>query len=290
DLKPLLLTSADAARSTIDAHHHELSIDVPAEDLIIDGDFDRLSQIVSNLLSNASKYTPDGGRIELRLRREAGNAVIQVVDSGIGIPQGDLTRVFELFSQVRTHQGRAEGGLGIGLSLVKSLVAMHGGAVEASSSGLEEGSTFTVRLPLHQQEAGEQSSRAPAELAEYVPISRRIVVADDNRDAALSLAVLLEMQGHEVVTAFDGVEAIEQVGKMDPQVVILDLGMPNMSGLEAAKAIRALPNGAQLKLVALTGWGQESDRQRTRAAGFDRHLVKPVSYVTLAELLATLDR
>ncbi|MET0988757.1 MAG: PAS domain S-box protein [Steroidobacteraceae bacterium] len=290
DLRQLVLSSADSARSSIDAHHHELSIDVPAEDLIVDGDFDRLSQIISNLLSNASKYTPDGGRIELRLRREEGNAVIEVIDSGIGIPQVDLTRVFELFSQVRTHQGRAEGGLGIGLSLVKSLVAMHGGTVEASSSGLEEGSTFTVRLPLHRKAAGEQPATAPAGLAEPASVARRIVVADDNRDAAQSLAVLLEMQGHEVVTAFDGVEAIERVRNTNPQVVILDLGMPNMSGLEAAKAIRALPNGAQLKLVALTGWGQESDRQRTRAAGFDRHLVKPVSYVTLAELLATLDR
>lgn len=290
DLRQLVLSSADSARSIIDAHHHELSIDVPAEDLIVEGDFDRLSQIIFNLLSNATKYTPDGGRIQLSLRREDTHAVIEVMDSGIGIPQADLTRVFELFSQVRKHQGRAEGGLGIGLSLVKSLVAMHGGTVEASSSGLEEGSTFTVRLPLQRNARGEQTATGPPSLAEYSTVARRIVVADDNQDAALSLAALLELQGHEVVTAFDGMEAVERVRKTNAQIVILDLGMPNMNGLEAAQAIRALPNGAQIKLVALTGWGQESDRQRTQAAGFDRHLVKPVSYVTLAELLATLDR
>lgn len=288
NVNELILTSVDATRATIDTRQHTLDFTLADEELFVDGDIDRLSQVIFNLLSNAAKYTPEGGRIQVHATRDGTEVVIAVADSGIGIPGSELARVFDLFSQVRQHQGRAEGGLGIGLSIVKSLVAMHGGSVEATSPGANAGSKFIVRLPLCEARAGLPHS--PSNTTEETSSRpRRIVVADDNRDAVLSLAVLLELQGHEVATAYDGVEAVEQVRTTQPDVVILDVGMPNMNGLEAARMIRSLPGGERIALLALTGWGQETDRLRTQEAGFDGHLVKPVSSATLAEMLARVD-
>jgi PAS domain S-box-containing protein len=287
-LKELVLRSVEATRVFIEAHGHELAIDVPEHDIWVDADPERMTQVISNLLSNAAKYTDDGGRITLRAHVEDGTAVISVTDTGIGIPPDDLERVFDLFSQVRIHQGRSEGGLGIGLSLVKSLVTMHGGTVYAASKGPSTGSTFTVKLPLAVSDGREAVGVDPDRREhEFQPDARTILIADDNRDSTQSLAVLLGLEGYRVVTAFDGLEAIEKVAVTRPDVVILDIGMPKMNGLEAAQRIRAMPNGDRITLVALTGWGQEADRQRTQECGFDHHLVKPLDLRELSAIMST---
>jgi len=282
-LSEILTGSAEAARTAIDTHGHELIIEPGAEELWIEGDFDRLTQIFSNLLTNAAKYTERSGKIELRVAREGDYAVVSVADNGIGIPAADLPLVFDLFSQVRLHQGRAEGGLGIGLSIVRKLVEMHQGTVSVSSEGSGKGSTFIVRLPL-------MSARQPTPMhLRTTPAAsvsrRRILVVDDNTDAASSLAVLLEHQGHEVAIAHDGAEAVAKARNLRPQVVFLDLGMPRMGGLEAARHLRAAAQGEPMMLVALTGWGQEQDHQRTRKAGFDLHLLKPIKRDELDKVL-----
>ncbi len=284
-LSDVLTSSAEAARAAIDTHSHELIIEAGADELWVEGDFDRLTQTFSNLLTNAAKYTDPGGKIQLRVAREGDCAVVSVSDNGIGIPAADLPHVFELFSQVRLHQGRAEGGLGIGLSIVRKLVEMHQGAVSVHSEGSGRGSTFTVRLPLLSGGATPQaqvkSVRPPRGVA-----PRRILVVDDNTDAALSLAVLLEHQGHEVATAHDGAEAVAKARDLRPHIVFLDLGMPRMGGLEAARLLRSSSGGEPMLLVALTGWGQKEDHQRTLEAGFDLHLLKPINGEELDKVLA----
>jgi PAS domain S-box-containing protein len=283
-LSEILTSSAEAARAAIDTHGHELIVEPGAEELWVEGDFERFTQIFSNLLTNAAKYTERGGKIMLRVTCEGDYAVVSVSDNGIGIPSADLPRVFELFSQVRSHQGRAEGGLGIGLSIVRKLVEMHRGTVSVSSEGSGKGSTFIVRLPLI---SGGATTPVRVNAALPPPVSpRRILVVDDNTDAAGSLSVLLEHQGHEVVTAHDGAEALAKARKLQPQIVFLDLGMPRMGGLEAAKHLRSLANSEPMLLVALTGWGQEQDQRRTREAGFDLHLLKPINRDELDKVLA----
>jgi PAS domain S-box-containing protein len=283
-LPAILTSSAEAARAAIDTHSHQLIIEPAAEELWVEGDFDRLTQIFSNLLTNAAKYTERGGRIELRVSRKGNYAVVNVSDNGIGIPSDDLPHVFELFSQVRLHQGRSEGGLGIGLAIVRKLVEMHQGTVSVCSDGSGKGSTFTVRLPLLSDGAA-----TPVSLHTKLPSSvppRRILVVDDNTDAAVSFAVLLEHQGHEVATAHDGEEAVAKARVLRPHIVFLDLGMPRMDGFEAAKHLRALSDGEPMTLVALTGWGQKRDHERTREAGFDWHLLKPIDGNELDKILA----
>jgi PAS domain S-box-containing protein len=282
-LPDILTSSAEAARTAIDAHGHELIIEPGAEQIWVEGDFDRLTQIFSNLLTNAAKYTERGGRIRLRVAREEGYVVVSVCDNGIGIPPADLAHVFELFSQVRSHQGRSEGGLGIGLAIVRKLVEMHQGTVSVCSDGSGKGSTFTVRLPLL---SGGAATQVPVN-AELPPViaPRRILVVDDNMDAASSLAVLLEHRGHEVATAHDGEEAVAKARDLRPHIVFLDLGMPRMDGLEAARHLRALSEGEPMMLVALTGLGQKRDHQRTRDAGFDWHLLKPIDRDELDKVL-----
>jgi CheY-like chemotaxis protein len=265
-------------------------VDLAAEPLTVRGDFDRLSQVFTNLLSNAAKYTDPGGTIHLSLAgassRHERQAVVTVADSGIGIPPDELPQVFDLFSQVRSHQGHTGGGLGIGLALVRRLLQLHGGSVEAHSAGIGRGSTFTVRLPLA------AAAQAPAPHAAALPPpgmqqgSRRVLVADDNADAADSLAELLRAMGHRVWTACDGQDALDRLAEAEPEVVLLDLGMPRMDGLEAARHIRRRLAGRPVLLAALTGWGQDSDQRRTEAAGFDCHLVKPVDPDALRRLLA----
>jgi PAS domain S-box-containing protein len=272
-LDRVLSGSIEATRACIQQRHHELEIEGRAADYAVLGDVHRLTQVFTNLLSNACKYTNPGGRLRLSIVRQGAEVLVRVSDNGIGIPPPDTGRVFDLFSQVRSHQPLNAGGLGIGLSLVRSLVRLHGGSVEASSAGVDQGSTFTVRLPLlenAQFPAGQAVDRATKS-----SVPRRVIVADDNTDSAGTLAELLRMQGHEVWTACDGLEAVEQASERHPDAVLLDLGMPRMDGIEAARRIRALPGGDAPLLVALTGWGQNSDRERTNAAGFDCHLVKP---------------
>jgi PAS domain S-box-containing protein len=282
-LADVLAGSVEAARGLIDAHRHDLAMDIAAPDLRLHGDPDRLTQVFSNLLSNAAKYTEPGGQLRLLVRSEDGEAVVSVIDNGIGIPPADLEHVFDLFSQVRAHQGRSEGGLGIGLSLVRNLVMLHGGSVSAESAGSGTGSCFTVRLPL-MADAGPRELPPPP--AEDASPKLRILVVDDNADAANSLAALLELQGHAVAVAHDGEDGIARAQAFQPDVAILDIGMPRMNGVEAARRLRRLPGGDRLLLLALTGLGQASDRERTREAGFDRHLVKPLNLALLSGLLA----
>jgi signal transduction histidine kinase/ActR/RegA family two-component response regulator len=284
-LHEVLAASAEACRAAIEQHGHTLIVEPATEPLWVQGDFDRLTQVFSNLLSNASKYTERGGRIELRLKREAGDAVVCVTDSGIGIAVADLPHVFELFSQVSSHRGRSEGGLGIGLSLVRKLMEMHAGSVSAASPGAGGGSTFTVRMPLTGEIDTPQES-GHVERSRHADSRHRVLVVDDNQDAAKSLATLLEEMGHEVETACDGLDGVEKAKAMRPDLIFLDLGMPRMNGIEAAKQLRALTGGGAITLVALTGWAQKHDLSRTREAGFDGHLLKPIDPVALDKLLA----
>lgn len=288
-LREVLAQSIEASRSLIEARDHKLSLEVSDDDMRVDGDADRLAQIFSNLLSNAAKYTEAGGEIGVRLRQDGGEAVVDVVDRGIGIPPDELERVFDLFSQVREHQGRAEGGLGIGLSLVQSLVRLHGGSVRAESEGPGRGSAFTVRLPLAQAES-RAADPEPQPALTRASTPRRILVADDNVDAATSLASLLRLGGHDVTVVHDGREAIEMATRERPEVVCLDLGMPGVDGIQAATEIRRNPATAGALLIALTGWGQPADRERTRQAGFDAHLVKPVEFAQVAAVIAEMMR
>ncbi|AEG92422.1 candidate histidine kinase, hybrid [Ramlibacter tataouinensis TTB310] len=282
-LRDILTRSLEATQAAIDAKQHRLTVELPADDVHVAADVDRLTQVFSNLLSNAAKYTGAGGAIHLQVLAGEHQLDVTVQDSGIGIPAEHQAGVFELFSQVRDHQPHFEGGLGIGLALVQSLVRMHGGTVEVHSEGAGRGSTFRVRLP----RADAPAQGRPADVAQpREGAARRILVADDNQDAADTLASLLRVEGHEVVTASDGLEAVERARTFRPEVAFLDLGMPVMDGLEAARRIRAAEELAHIRLVALTGWGQASDRQRTREAGFDLHVVKPLTPTAMQEALA----
>jgi CheY-like chemotaxis protein len=248
------------------------------------GDADRLTQVFANLLVNSVKYSPNGGHIALGVMLDGDVIVIRVIDTGIGIPRDQLEHVFDMFSQVRSHQTRAEGGLGIGLSLVRTLLAMHGGTVTAHSDGPNKGSTFTVRLPALPYS---QVTSAAAPLTAAPAASElRILVADDNTDAAASLRFLLEAHGHIVRIAVSGHEAVQQAGAFAPHIVFMDIGMPGLDGIEATRLIRQQPNGKDIVIIALTGWGQPQDRDRTRQAGVNRHVVKPISPEEVAEILA----
>jgi len=288
-LTEVLASAVDGSRTFIEARGHELTVEIRpgADALQVDGDADRLVQVFSNLLSNSAKYTDKGGRITLTLDRDEREAVVGVQDNGIGIPPQALERVFEMFSQAHAREERADGGLGIGLSLVRTLVQMHNGSVTACSDGLGTGSTFTVRLPLAQPHDATPGISPDATAAHRRPeqSGMRVLVVDDSADAAASLMTLLELAGHEVRTAGDGVEAIEQTREFCPDVIFMDLGMPRIDGVEATRRIRALPQGRKVRIIALTGWGQEADRQRTRSAGMDDHIVKPVSPEALQRIL-----
>jgi PAS domain S-box-containing protein len=284
-LTNVLSNAVESARAVIDSHRHHLTVDIRAQSLLVDGDPDRLAQVFSNLLLNAAKYTEDGGHIKLSLDCEKDEAIISVQDNGIGIPSQALEQVFDMFSQVHTGEVHGAEGLGIGLSLVRTLVQMHGGTVRAFSEGPRRGARFTVRLPLA------EGPVMPATTAALTIQRRcqRVLVVDDNTDAASSLALLLKMEDYEVRTAADGEEAIVQVNTFEPQIIFMDLAMPRLDGLEAARRIRALPHGEHVFIVALTGWGQEADRQRTRDAGMDHHLIKPVSFDALQGVLRALN-
>jgi len=287
DLGTMLKSAVETSRPLIEAAHHELTVTVPDEPVTVVADPVRLAQIIANLLNNASKYTDDGGRISLAGRREGDHAVVSVCDSGVGIPVDVLPRVFDLFAQAdRTYQ-RAQGGLGIGLTLVRTLVELHGGAVAAKSEGLGRGSEFIVRLPLGVDTA-ERRDRQPGK-REDAFASQRILVVDDSRDAAETLAVLLESLGADVQTASDGPAALDELEAFRPSVMLLDIGMPGMDGLEVARRARQRPEGRDVTLIALSGWGQEEDRRRSREAGIDYHLVKPVNLDELGQLLTALE-
>ena len=286
-LAQVLQSAIETVQPMIERHHHELDVESLPEPVFVEADVVRLAQVFANLLGNAAKFTPPGGHIWLTVERRAGEVGVRVKDDGIGIEPEMLPRVFDLFAQVTDACERSQGGLGIGLSLVKQLVEMHGGAVEARSDGLDMGSEFTVQLPL--APSSSRPAEPPALASEAVQgAGRRVLVVDDNRDAALSLADFLEMIGCDTRVAHDGLEGLRLAAEFSPELVLLDIGMPTMNGYETARRIRAEPGGEKPVLVALTGWGQEEDRARAREAGFDRHIVKPAAPEVLEALLAAL--
>ena len=286
ELAPVIAAAVEASRPLIEGAKHILTVDVPDEPIVVRADSVRMAQIVSNLLNNAAKYTNEGGSIALSVRREGQQAAIVVKDTGIGISPEALPRVFDMFVQEDLRDRRPQAGLGIGLTLVRSLVEMHGGRVEARSQGPGKGSEFTVRLPL--------SENAPAHPDSGVlPLRRprhmtRVLVVDDNEDAAESLGALLRMMGADVRVALDGWRALEIFDEFRPSAVFLDLGMPDMDGFEVAHQIRSRPNTQDTVLIALTGWSQERDKRRTAEAGFNRHLAKPADLETLQAVLTSL--
>ena len=277
-------TAIEATRPFLDARQHELLVELPAEPVRLEADPVRLVQILSNLLINAAKYTDPGGRIELRAHNEGAELVITVRDNGIGIPRELMPRLFMLFSQAQSASDRSEEGLGVGLALVRGLVNLHGGRVTAHSEGAGRGSTFTVRLPLGSPAAA-ALVRASDDDATSADATLKILVVDDNRDVADSCTTLLEMSGHEVRTAYSGEHALQIADEFRPQAVLLDIGLPDITGYEVAQKLRATPWGRNIPLVAITGWGQERDRRRAFQAGFDHHLTKPVAPEDIASLL-----
>ena len=290
ELATVVARAVETVQPLIDAQGHGLTVNLPPESLPLDADPVRLAQVVGNLLTNAAKYTEANGRIRLTAQREGREAVLRVRDTGIGIAPDMLPKVFGLFVQVDHAATRSQGGLGIGLTLVKNLVEMHKGTVEASSAGLGKGSEFVVRLPLSAQEGWRRTEEESGETAHAPARSsgRLLLVVDDNTDAADSLAMLLRLQGHEVRVAHDGPAALEMAKGYRPEMVFLDIGMPGMDGYEVARRLRRQPGLEKVRLAALTGWGQEEDRRRTAEAGFDHHLVKPVEPGTLEALLESL--
>ncbi len=289
--EPLELASTihhavEALRPLVDKMQHALTLALPEKPVYLEGDPIRIAQIVGNLLSNACKYTERGGRIVLAVVRDRDQVVVSVRDNGIGIAEDALPHIFEMFTQVDASLARSQSGLGIGLTLVKQLVEMHDGTVEARSAGASHGSEFVVRLPALPEDFRPVAAGTPTAARRAAP--HRILIVDDNQDAAESLATLLDIAGNETRLAFDGAEAVDVATSFRPEVVVLDIGLPKLNGYEVAQAIREQPWGKSMVLIALTGWGQDEDRQKSRDAGFDAHMVKPIYHENLAALLAEL--
>lgn len=287
ELATVVHDAVESSRPVIEAAGHGLTVTLPSKPLAANADRIRLAQVVSNLLNNSAKYTPSGGRIRLTVERQGTDVVIEVADSGVGIPQDMLERVFDTFTQADRSLERCQGGLGIGLSLVRALVEMHGGTVEARSAGPGRGSEFVVRL----------SAIAPATAEPELPDTghaltatsrQRILVADDNRDAAISLGMMLQIMGHDIRTVHNGIDAVEAAAAFRPGVALLDIGMPGLNGYDACRRIRRQPGGEAMVLIAITGWGSDDDKQRSKEAGFNFHMVKPVDTAALAKLLGGL--
>lgn len=283
DFASVIHAAVEMSRELISASNLELRIDLPQEPLRLEADPVRLTQVIANLLNNAAKYTDPGGSVEVRAERQGDEVIVTVADTGVGIPANMLPRVFDLFAQVNRTLGRAQGGLGIGLALVRDLVGLHGGSVEAMSEGEGKGSRFVVRLPLPPSAFREAPVRC--ETKPPAPPPRRVLVVDDMRDTADSLAQLLETFGSDVRVAYDGGQALDELAKFRPEVVFLDIGMPEMDGFETARRVRACSQGRDVTLVALTGWGEEETRKRVEAGGFDHHLTKPAELDELRQVL-----
>jgi PAS domain S-box-containing protein len=288
DLRHVIDGAVELTLPAIRERGHRLSIETASAPLPVDGDLQRLTQVVANLLGNAAKYTEPGGLIEISAEREGEQGVVRVRDTGFGLPPERLDSLFEMFTQVPEHRARTGGGgLGIGLALSRELVNQHGGSIEAISQGFDCGSEFIVRLPLCDAEplSAPQPPRASAPAHADSPAQRRILVVDDNEDAAHSLRLVLEYEGHLLQVEHDAQSAIDAVGSFQPQVVLLDIGLPKIDGYEAAKRIRELPEGQHVLLVAVTGWGHSADRERALKSGFDEHLTKPVDWEVLTALI-----
>ncbi len=282
DLNGMILRALESAQPLIDAREHAVELDFCRENLFVEADATRISQVVLNLINNAAKYTPAGGLISISLRDENGQAVLKVRDNGIGIAPELLPKVFDLFIQGDRALDRSEGGLGIGLTIAKRIVEMHGGSTMALSEGPGKGAEFVVRLPLVSAPAA-----APMQKSAQGSVRRRILVVDDHRDSADSLSTLLSVMGHDVRTAYDGYEAIELAAQYRPEVVLLDIGLPGKNGYDVARELRNA-HGSQLVLIAVSGYGQDEDRRRGREAGFDHHLVKPVRPTELEAMIGSV--
>ena len=285
ELSSVIQQAVEVARPLLDAAGHKLTIELPSEPIYLNADRARLAQVFGNLLNNSCKYTRPEGRVSLSAERLDGEVLVKVTDNGAGIPPDKLDSIFDMFMQVDRSSERSQGGLGIGLTLVKRLTEMHGGSIEAKSEGEGKGSEFIVRLPVLSQPT-DAAQPAPENL-EAAP-GRRILIVDDNRDSADSLAMLLEITGNQTYMAHDGEEAIEAIEQYRPEVVLLDIGLPKLTGHEVCRWVRGKSWGKDIVVIALTGWGQEDDRRKSEEAGFNGHLVKPVDYDKLLELLSTL--
>ncbi|HEX6861341.1 MAG TPA: ATP-binding protein, partial [Thermoanaerobaculia bacterium] len=287
NLAQVVSTAVETSRPLIEARGHQLTVALPEPPLQVDADATRLAQVLSNLLNNAAKYTRTAGRIDLVAELADGEVCLRVRDTGIGIAPEMLPRVFDLFVQAESSTDRTQGGLGVGLTLARQLIEMHDGTIEARSEGLGRGTEMVVHLPALPHQAAETapaesaSQRRGSELAEPL----RVLIVDDNEDSAESLALLMRLTGHEVRTAYEGLSALAEARTFMPEVVLLDIGLPRMDGFQVARRLRQQPGGDRLMLLALTGYGQEEDRRRSREAGFDHHLVKPIDLERLQELL-----
>ena len=286
ELSSVIQQAVEVARPLIDAAGHELTIDLPDEPVYLNADRTRLAQVFGNLLNNSSKYTKAPGAILLSAKRIDDEVVVKVKDNGAGIPADKLESIFDMFMQLDRTSERSQGGLGIGLTLVKRLVEMHGGSIESRSGGEGMGSEFVVRLPVLGSAAG--SEEIGTWMPRVMPAQRRVLIVDDNRDSADSLAMLMQITNNEAYLAHDGEEAVAAVEKHRPEVVLLDIGLPKFDGHEVCRRVRKEPWGKDIVIIALTGWGQEDDRRKSQEAGFDGHLVKPVDYEKLLELLGSL--
>jgi len=288
ELSSVIQGAIEAARPLIDSARHDLRVDLPNEPIYLNADPARLAQVFANLLNNSCKYTKPGGAIWVNARRKDDNVVVTIKDNGTGIPKDKLQSIFDMFTQVDRDSGRSEGGLGIGLTLVKRLIEMHEGSVEARSAGEGLGSEFVVQLPVisRRPKVLKPVSRT-AKKGQSSP-NRRILIVDDNRDSAESLAMLLNITGNSTHMAHDGFEALEAVEKRRPDVILLDIGLPKLNGHDVCRHVREQPWGKDITVIALTGWGQEEDRRKSQEAGFNGHLVKPVNYDELLELLSSL--
>ena len=287
DLASVLKNAVEASEALIATAGHNLIVELPGTPVLLDGDPARLTQVFSNLLNNSAKYTRPGGRIKVDASVDGDAAQVSIIDSGIGIAPEHLPRIFDMFAQGQDAPDHAPGGLGIGLTLARRLLDLHGGNIEARSAGRDQGSQFIVRLPtIDPPVTAPETATQDVKLAKAVP--RRILIADDNRDAALSLETLLGIFGHETMVAFDGREAVVAAEAFQPDLIFLDIGMPHVDGYEACRQIRRQPWGQAMTVVALTGWGQDEDRRRTTEAGFDMHLVKPIDPPALDSIMLTL--
>jgi CheY-like chemotaxis protein len=285
DMTAVLQRTVEGVRPLMEERGHQFTLALPSEPLWVEGDPTRLEQVLTNLLNNAAKYTDPGGQIWLLASRDDDEIVLRVRDTGIGIAAEMLPRIFDLFVQAERQLDRSQGGVGIGLTLVRKLVELHGGSVEACSTGLDRGSEFVVRLPASAAEPWSRQTKAGGSRPASALIQHRVLVVDDNVDAADSLAMLVRLAGQEVRVAYDGPTALLIAEAFRPQVVFLDIGMPGMDGYAVARRLREDPELMPAVLVAMTGWGQEEDRRRSLQAGFDHHLVKPAEPAELEQML-----
>lgn len=284
-LKDAVQAAIEVSKPLIETEQHTLIQKMPVETLWLDADITRIAQIISNLLNNAAKYTPPKGEIKLHVHKDGDEVVISVTDNGLGIPKDMLPKVFDLFTQVDQNLERSQGGLGIGLALVKQLVAMHGGSIKAESEGMNKGSTFSVRFPLAKAEDMENVTNDTASDDTQEKKMLRVLVVDDNVPSAKTTGWTLELFGHEPTLAHDGLEALKTAADMKPDVILLDIGLPGMSGYDVCRELRKDPAFANTVLIAQTGWGQARDKQEAKEAGFNHHLLKPVNFEELRKLL-----